>query len=67
MQNGTSLVGLYQRGESKNTFSVFTPPFLMFHLSLTWDITAFPEQLALTPSVGASELPTAQAQHQQTG
>lgn len=48
-------------------FSVLTPSFLMFHLSLAWDIAAFPEQPALTLSVGAPELPTAQAQHQQTG
>lgn len=34
----------------------------MFNLSLTQGIAAFPEQPALTPSVGAPELPTAQAQ-----
>lgn len=59
--------GLYQRGEYKQTFFVFIPPFLMFHLNLARGITAFPEEPALTPSVGAPELPTAQAQHQQTG
>lgn len=67
LQNGITLVGLYQRGESKERFSAFTSPFLMFHLGLTQGIAAFPEEPALTLRVGAPELAIAPAQHQQPG
>lgn len=46
----------------EETFSVFTRPSLMFHLSLAWGIAAFPEELALTLSVGAQPSPSTSRQ-----